>query len=366
MLDPISEAARKGVYVMSANHINQRGETFFLNLRFLLIVCVFVGNAIEPLITRMEGMHSLYLWIFTFHMPLFVFVTGYFAKSSLTGEAGRKVMLQIGMQYIIFQSLYSVLDVTIFQVDGIHHSFFAPYLLLWFLASHLCWRLLLLALRKCSPLQQIVISVVLGVLVGYLQLDGVWLSISRTFVFLPFFIAGYHFSFAALERILTRKVRIAGMALSAGLFLAIFLSGSNFIPGWLYGSMTYMQLDHHEWYAGLYRLAFYMLQFIAGAIFLSFVPQKESLLTDFGRRTLYVFLLHGLIIRLAVASPLYDYIHTGAAGIAVIVGAIGLTLLLSQPVVRKWTSPAIEPPVQWALSLTRRASGHTGVISKHQ
>lgn len=342
---------------MSATHLNQRGETFFLNLRFLLIVCVFIGNAIEPLISRMDGIHSLYMWIFTFHMPLFVFVTGYFAKSSLTGEAGRKVLLQIGMQYIIFQTLYSVLDITVFQVKNIQHSFFAPYLLLWFLASHFCWRLVLLSLRKCSPLQQIAISVLLGVLVGYLQLDGTWLSFSRTFVFLPFFIAGYHFSFAALEKFLTRKVRVTGMMLSAGLFLVLYLGGGNLIPGWLYGNMTYMQLDHHEWYAGLIRLSLYLLQLFAGAIFLSFVPTKESRLTDFGRRTLYVFLLHGLIIRLAAASPLYDYIHTGAATLGLIAGAVILTVLLSQPAVRKWTSLAIEPPVQWVVELERRALG---------
>lgn len=342
---------------MSATHLNQRGETFFLNLRFLLIVCVFIGNAIEPLISRMDGIHSLYMWIFTFHMPLFVFVTGYFAKSSLTGEAGRKVLLQIGMQYIIFQTLYSVLDITVFQVKNIQHSFFAPYLLLWFLASHFCWRLVLLSLRKCSPLQQIAISVLLGVLVGYLQLDGTWLSFSRTFVFLPFFIAGYHFSFAALEKFLTRKVRVTGMMLSAGLFLVLYLGGGNLIPGWLYGNMTYMQLDHHEWYAGLIRLSLYLLQLFAGAIFLSFVPAKESRLTDFGRRTLYVFLLHGLIIRLAAASPLYDYIHTGAATLGLIAGAVILTVLLSQPAVRKWTSLAIEPPVQWVVELERRALG---------
>lgn len=350
---------------MSAKPLDHRGETFFLNLRFLLIVCVFVGNAIEPLISRMEGMHSLYLWIFSFHMPLFVFVTGYFAKSNLGGEAGRKVLLQIALQYVIFQSLYSTLDVTLFKVDHIRHSFFAPYLLLWFLASHLCWRMLLILMRKFSPLQQILISVILGVLVGYLQLDGTWLSISRTFVFLPFFIAGYHFTFSGLDRLLNRKTRTAGVLLSAGLFLALAVYGNHLVPGWLYGNMTYMQLGEQGWYAGLNRFALYLLQFAAGAVFLAFVPKQASRLTDFGRRTLYVFLLHGFLIRIAAVSPIYEYVDSWAGSLAVIAGAIGLTLLLSQPVVRKWTSPVIEPPVQWALNLERKALGQFGIVSKH-
>lgn len=350
---------------MSAKQLDHRGETFFLNLRFLLIVCVFVGNAIEPLINRMEGMHSLYMWIFSFHMPLFVFVTGYFAKSSLGGEAGRKVLLQIAMQYAIFQSLYSALDVALFKVDHIHHSFFAPYLLLWFLASHLCWRVLALLMRKFSPFQQLACSVVLGVLVGYLQLDGTWLSISRTFVFLPFFVAGYHFNFSGLDRFLNRKTRTAGILLSAALFAGLTVYGSHLAPGWLYGNMTYMQLGQEAWFAGLNRIALYLLQFAAGAVFLAFVPKQESRLTDFGRRTLYVFLLHGFLIRLAAISPIYGYVDSWAGSLAVIALAVGLTLLLSLPFVRKWTSPVIEPPVQWALNLERKALGQFGTVSKH-
>lgn len=349
---------------MPTPSLEHRGETFFLNLRFLLIVCVFVSNAIEPLISRIGGMHSLYMWIFTFHMPLFVFVTGYFARTSLTGNAGRKVLLQIGMQYIIFQTIYSILDISVFHVNNIKHSFFAPYLLLWFLASHLCWRLILMLLHKFSPLQQIAAALMLGILVGYLPLDGTWLSLSRTFVFLPFFIAGYHFSFAWIDRLLTLRIRIAGILLSFALLITLALTGSEFVPGWLYGSMTYMQLDTAYWYAGLIRFALYFLQLFAGICFLSFIPAQASKITDYGRRTLYVFLLHGLLIRLAAASPLYEYIDGYAGALAVIASAVLLTLVLSQPIVRKWTSPAIEPPVQWALNLERRALRNSGVISK--
>lgn len=39
--------------------LTKSGETFGLNLRFLLIVCVFVGNAIEPLIMRMPEMKAI-------------------------------------------------------------------------------------------------------------------------------------------------------------------------------------------------------------------------------------------------------------------------------------------------------------------
>ncbi|MBE0343132.1 fucose 4-O-acetylase, partial [Paenibacillus sp. 28ISP30-2] len=90
---------------MTTSHDIQ-GESFFLNLRFMLIICVFAGNALEPLVGSLHIAQQWFSWIFMFHMPLFVLVTGYFAKTSLAGHAGRKVLLQIGMQYLIFQTLY--------------------------------------------------------------------------------------------------------------------------------------------------------------------------------------------------------------------------------------------------------------------
>lgn len=341
------------------NTLEARGETFFLNLRFMLIVTVFAGNAIEPLISRMSGMHGLYMWIFSFHMPLFVLVTGYFARKSLTGGAGRKVLLQIGMQYLIFQTLYSALDVSLFQVDGIHHSVFAPYLLLWFLASHACWRLLMLGMGKWSAPAQIAFAVTAGVAVGYLQVDGVWFSISRTFVYLPYFVIGYHFSFGAFTRLYRKSIKTAAAAASV-LFLAVLAAASPELPlGWLYGNMTYMQLGAGEWYAGVYRLALYAVQIAASLAFLGLVPYGVSRMTDWGRRTLYVFLLHGFIVRLAAVSGIYSYLGNTAGALLLLAAAVLCTVLLAQPAVKRWLHPLVEPPVGWMITLQRAALRRT-------
>ena len=335
--------------------LTTRGETFFLNLRFMLIVTVFVANAIEPLIADMSGLHSLYMWIFSFHMPLFVLVTGYFARKSLNGAAGRKVLLQIGLQYVIFQSLYSALDVSLFHVNNIHHSFFAPYLLLWFLASHACWRLLMLGMSRWSKSAQFVFAIAAGVAVGYLQLDGIWFSISRTFVYLPFFVIGYHFSFETFVKLYHRYVKIAAAAASLLLLVLIGLLGRDLPVGWLYGSMTYMQLGAHEWYAGVFRLMLYGLQFAASLAFLGWVPYRLCRMTDLGRRTLYVFLLHGLVVRAAAVSGLYAYIGNAAGAAVLLICAVACTVLLAQPAVKRLLNPLVEPSVDWMISLQRAA-----------
>lgn len=345
--------------MVEGNSLETRGETFFLNLRFMLIVTVFVGNVIEPLIGQMSGLHSLYLWIFSFHMPLFVLVTGYFSRKSLNGSAGRKVLLQIGLQYLIFQTSYSALDVSLFHVTNIHHSFFAPYLLLWFLASHACWRLLMLGIGRWSKAAQIVFAVAAGVAVGYLQLDGVWFSISRSFVYLPFFVIGYHFNFGTFARLYQKYVKFAAAAASVLLLVLLGTLGPAIPLGWLYGSMTYMQLGAHEWYAGLYRLALYGLQIIASLAFLGLVPYRLSRMTDWGRRTLYVFLLHGFIVRLAAVSGVYAYIGSPAAAAILLLAAVLLTILLAQPGVKRLLHPVVEPSVTWMITLQRAALRRT-------
>ncbi|MDP4095238.1 fucose 4-O-acetylase [Paenibacillus sp. P96] len=332
----------------------QSKDSFFLNLRFLLIVCVFIANALEPLIGINTWADRWYTWIFMFHMPLFVWVTGYFARLSLKGEAGGRVLLQIMAQYIIFQSLYSLLDKAFFHVQGLHHSFFAPYLLLWFLASHFCWRLLLLAMRRLPPAVQLTASITLGGLAGYLPFEGTWLSISRTFIFLPFFILGYHMTYEKISLLLTPRIRSAAIAMSLLLFAGAVWVSAHLQTGWLYGSMTYTELGHGEWYAGFYRIGIYMLQLTASAAFLGLVPLTSGWLSRMGSRTLYVFLLHGFIIRGAAASGIYTYVHTTYGIAFIMITACLLTVLLSLPGIKRAAHLFIEPNVDWLLMLFNR------------
>ncbi|TCZ77807.1 fucose 4-O-acetylase [Paenibacillus albiflavus] len=322
-----------------------RADTFCLNLRFLLIVTVFVANAIEPLIIQHESLHALYVWIFTFHMPLFVFVTGYFAKNNLGGPEGRKILMQIVVQYVIFQSFYSLMQFFVFRTMTMEYSFFIPYLLLWFLVSHLSWRILLPIFAKFK--HPILFAIVVAVLIGYGNFTGTFASISRTFVYLPFFMIGYYFDYSRFVQLFTTKIRLLAGFLSIALLAVIGLTTKDLNPQWLFGSFTFSYFGYHEWYVGIYRLLIYTLELIAAVSFLAFVPQRISWITDFGRRTVYVFLLHELIIRSAVASGIYKHITEPIELIIVIAAAIGCTLLLSLPITKKLTHLIIEPKIHY-------------------
>ena len=59
----------------------QKRNIWLDNVKGFLIVCVVAGHFLESGIDYHSSMcKSLFLFIYSFHMPLFVFVSGYFSK----------------------------------------------------------------------------------------------------------------------------------------------------------------------------------------------------------------------------------------------------------------------------------------------
>lgn len=337
-----------------------KGDTFMINLRFLLIATVVVGNMIEPLIGEHTGVKALFMWIFTFHMPLFVFVTGYFARYSLTGAAGKKTLQTIGLQYVIFQTLYQAMDAAVFKVEGIRHSFFFPYLLCWFLMAHIIWRIVMILLLHGKVKHPVLVTAAVGVLIGYTGLGGGFLSIPRALMFMPFFVLGYHWDHQKMEAYMNGFRRAAAAVIPAVLFAVLLVFSSAVNQKWLYGSISYADLGHTEWYAGIYRIFVYALEFVAAFGLLAWVPRKESIMTDWGKRTLYVFLLHGFVVRFAVVSGLVRAANQPYEIVLLVGFALAVTVLLAQPAVKTWTHAVIEPDVSWLNRVERKAKGLIG------
>lgn len=57
-------------------------DAFFDNAKLLLIFFVVFGHMIQPFIGESNAIHTLYMWVYTFSMPAFIFLAGFFAKGS--------------------------------------------------------------------------------------------------------------------------------------------------------------------------------------------------------------------------------------------------------------------------------------------
>jgi fucose 4-O-acetylase-like acetyltransferase len=323
----------------------EKNHTFFINTRFALIVLVVFGNLLMPLMDRFPEAKALIEWIFTFHIPVFVLVTGYFSKGFWEHKDAPMHIAKIAWQYVLFQSLYSLADYYFFRTPDTTYSFWSPYWMLWFLFSHLGWKLLLVPFRKLR--HPMLAAILLGVLVGYLPVDGAWLSLSRTLVFFPFFLAGYLLQPGKLLRLAEQlPVRVGAAVFLVGTYL-VFAGGLIQIDlGWLLGSRTFGSLQHHEWYAGVLRIGVYALEGAAALAFLLLQSSRKSTNTDWGTRTLYVFLLHGSIIKVLTLMGLYAWFDQPVKLVLLLLLGMTITVLLSQPrvmlVTKAWIDPRIE------------------------
>ncbi|MDA3100191.1 acyltransferase family protein, partial [Staphylococcus pseudintermedius] len=64
----------------------KKRDAFFDNARAILIFLVVFGHLIQPYTDAHPTVYALYLLIYSFHMPAFLFISGYFAKN--VGRAG--------------------------------------------------------------------------------------------------------------------------------------------------------------------------------------------------------------------------------------------------------------------------------------
>jgi fucose 4-O-acetylase-like acetyltransferase len=319
-------------------------DSYFDNAKFILIFLVVFGHLIRSYIESDPFILSLYKTIYTFHMPAFILVSGFFAKGIMKqgyiGNLAKKLILP----YIMFQIIY-----TVFYYFQDHQSTFImdpfdPHWSLWFLISLFCWNALLyifIKWFKLKPLYGLCIAFSIGLLIGFADEISNYLSLSRTFVFFPLFLLGYYMKKEHFDYFKTGKARlIASIA-----FLLVFL-GMYFMPEfsdkWLLGSKPYEELGGENIISLGMRAIVYTLNILMVFGFFTFVPQRRQLFTKWGKNTLYVYLLHGFIIRTFRGSELESTIDPKQSLVVLLIVSLMITMLFSTKILTSITQPLIE------------------------
>ncbi|WP_240407250.1 acyltransferase family protein [Gracilibacillus halophilus] len=142
-------------------------EAYVDNAKVVLIFLVVFGHLIQPLKQEIEAVDAMYQWIFLFHMPAFILVSGFFAKGIGDTDYIKKIAKRILVPYMIFQVLYSGYYMMIGKNDW-QSSFFDPNWGLWFLLSLFSWHMLLIGFKRLTPITGIALAFGIGLLVGYL------------------------------------------------------------------------------------------------------------------------------------------------------------------------------------------------------
>lgn len=317
------------------------------NAKFILIALVVVGHAIEPL--RDHGpTGALYYWIYFFHMPAFIMISGYLSRSfDASSNRVEKLVLTVAVPYLIFWTIHQT--IYFFERGGLPDaaSVLKPTWTLWFLVALFLWRL---SVPVWKQLRWPVLIAVVVSMFGATASLGETLSMGRVVSFLPFFVLGLSLRrehFALLDRLWVRIMSVVVLGATAVLALPI---SDRLSRDWLFwkDSLTDRDIDPLLPSFGI-RLAFMGLALLMTVAVLALTPKQRTWFTSLGAYTLYVYLGHSVVLLLLKASPWYDVVG-GPLGTAVTaVGAVGLTLLLCTPWVRRAMQWAVEPQLTWFL-----------------
>lgn len=275
------------------------------NARFVLIVLVVTGHLLEQLAASGAVAATLYRWIYLFHMPAFVLVSGAVSSAHLTRRRALALVTGLLLPYLIFQTLYPVWDAWLSGSGDGWQGYLTPYWLLWYLPSLACWRLLLPWFARLKFALPLAFGIALAA--GLTTQIGYPLSLSRTLVFLPLFLLGHRLGAQRLQRLgAARSRRLAALAvLVAAAVGAWYLR--NLDPEWLYAASGYAALQVGAVPGMATRLALLLASATCALAVLALMPRRDWFASP-GRRSLTAYLMHGFLVRGLVAAGVFAWL----------------------------------------------------------
>jgi fucose 4-O-acetylase-like acetyltransferase len=317
---------------------------YFDNAKFILIIFVVLGHLLNSFIDDHDGIEALYKTIYSFHMPAFILVSGFFAKGYYKPGYLEKLTKKLLLPYLIFQMIYTIFYYFLLNKTTLSFDLFNPQWSLWFLISLFCWNIMLLGFAKFKPLTGIALSLIIALLVGYVDWISNYLSLSRTFVFFPLFLIGYQLKIDHIKRLFSPSVRIIALLCMTLVFISFYLS-PDFNYKWLLGSKPYSDFETATIISMFKRLGIFTVCIIMVFSFLAFIPRKQHFFTKWGQQTLYVYLLHGFLIRIFRESDAvnsFSALESFVLLIVVAVMAVIIPCFLSTKFVQLLAQPFIE------------------------
>lgn len=274
-------------------------ERVFLwdNLKCLLILCVVIGHFISVSGADTSFYKSCYLLIYSFHMPLFVFISGFFSKNTIITLNWDRLIHYVYL-YLFIKIWGFIVGLITFKRVPVLDLINAPGMEWYVLALCFC-TLLTIVFKNYEWKAVLAISILLACFIGYSQHNPDVLAIHRTIVFFPFFYLGYLTESETIKAINRNKwVKLPG-ALIVGAALAICILKVNdlyWMRTLLSGHNPYSTLETLPFLGGFVRLLWYLYVFIFGMCMLTLVPDKQYFFSVVGKNSLVVYIFHGTLI----------------------------------------------------------------------
>ena len=304
-------------------------DKFWDSLKFLLIIFVVYGHTIETFAPDGSYHRAMYNFIYSFHMPFFMFVSGRFSQIR-DKRKYRRGIARLTETYLVFQLIRCL---NVWHLGGnleLLECLFYPKGTLWYIAYLIIYRIIIYAL----PVKTLH-SYLWTLLLGSFALSILWgfvpiVAGQKFFIYLPYFLMGlYSVKFDVKKFCWHIPFLMAILGLLA-FFMSIYFF-VNFNIGYvIYCSTPYYNSDPYlpSFVLLFARCVMYIYAFMIGLLLMRIVLVVD-IFPKYGSKTLFIYMYHTFIVLTVRELIVRGYLDSDWASLLFCATAIvaGLTIL---------------------------------------
>ena len=264
----------------------------FDNIKYFLMVLVIYAHLMN---IGCDIPWDLYKFIYSFHMPLFVMVSGYFTNRDKNAGDFFRANRNLGALFLIFSLVAACVNVCVYHKPAFD-SIFVPQFALWYLLCLIYWRTLVYCLptRVLKSLLFTALVFAISLLPSFFHLN--YFALSRCLAFFPFFLVGWLCRENQWLSVLDKWRSKYSLAFVLGSVACYFVAIK--IPPMVYWGFETVPAPAPA--VLLYKLGAWCVAFVLSITVYLFMPKNVGV--EEGKYTLFYYLYHTVLL-----FPFFDY-----------------------------------------------------------
>lgn len=271
-------------------------DAYIDSLKGVLIFFVVYGHILLGNFPAGSINCALKNFIFMFHMPLFIFLSGMFSHVKDKKKYTKAIVLLLET-YLIYQFLHYIIPLphNVGQISLFNYIVY-PTWTMWYLVSLLSWRIMVYFISneffERNKKLIIIASFTISLVSGYAPV-GSQFSLQRTMCFLPFFILGYYTKPSKVKMIIQRIPKVLAFIVCITTLLGLyFVIGKNL--GYVTAGSSNYYVTSNSFIALVMRIISFVCAIILSISIMRLTPNNK-VLADIGKQTLFVYIIHTFV-----------------------------------------------------------------------
>ncbi len=328
------------------------------NVKMVLVTIVVIGHmlVVSP---GSRTQSWVYDFVYYFHIPAFVLVTGYLSRSFRYSRRHLlSVLTTLIVPYVIFSFLMAWWRHLAGGEELLDPILTDPRWPMWYLIVTAMWRLVTPILKVHWVM--VPLSVVVSLLAGLTNQE--LFDLNRFLGFLPFFVIGLHLRPEHLALLRSPRAKAPALVVVALTFWLARHTDDLWATQFLFFRADYASLGATFGEGVWIRIRLIAVALAMTAAVLALIPQRRSFLTQMGTYSLVVYLCHGFVVRGLEYRGWADLLPASHPWVCIAINttvAIGIALFLAwRPVAERllWLVDPINTFVKHRRSHARTAS----------